>query len=150
MENSLQDFSLPIIVIPSNKPSQVAVVSAFGMHMTRLRRRIAKETGEPIRTDKGGASRKLEELLQRARMNGAKQGPLVPVEALINVERDEWIWQVVDKRVLDALSHRLIFQSDNGSRREILMTMGLETAMDAASCIVELDGGCVLIETLDP
>ena len=114
--------------------------------MTRLRRRIAKETGEPIRTDKGGASRKLEELLQRARMNGAKQGPLVPVEALINVERDEWVWQVVDKRVLDALSHRLIFQSDNGSRREILMTMGLETAMDAASCIVELDGGCVLID----
>ena len=118
--------------------------------MTRLRRRIAKETGEPIRTDKGGASRKLEELLQRARMNGAKQGPLVPVEALIHVERDECVWQVVDKRVLDALSHRLIFQSDNGSRREILMTMGLETAMDAASCIVELDGGCVLIETLDP
>ena len=34
--------------------------------MTRLRRRIAKETGEPIRTDKGGASRKLEELLQKA------------------------------------------------------------------------------------
>ena len=30
------------------------------------------------------------------------------------------------------------------------MTMGLETAMDAASCIVELDGGCVLIESLDP
>lgn len=118
--------------------------------MTRLRRRIARETGEPIRTDKGGASRKLEELLQRARINGAKQGPLVPVEALINVERDEWIWQVVDKRVLNALSHRLIFQSDNGSRREILMTMGLETAMDAASCIVELDGGCVLIESLDP
>ena len=117
--------------------------------MTRLRRRIAKETGDPIRTDKGGASRKLAELLKRARTNGAKQGPLVPVEALINVERDEWIWQVVDKRVLDALSHRLIFQSDNGARREILMTMGLETAMDAASCIVELDGGCVLIDTLD-
>jgi hypothetical protein len=59
--------------------------------MTRLRRRIAKETGDPIRTDKGGASRKLAELLKRARTNGAKQGPLVPVEALINVERDEWI-----------------------------------------------------------
>ena len=118
--------------------------------MTRLRRRIAKETGDPIRTDKGGASRKLAELMKRARTNGVKQGPLVPVEALINVERDEWVWQSVDKPVLDALSHRQIFQSDNGSRREILMTMGLETAMDAASCIVELDGGCVLIETLDP
>ena len=138
------------MVIPSNKPSRVAVVSVFGMHMTRLRRRIAKETEDPTRTDKGGASRKLADLMKRARTNGSKQGPLVPVEALINVEKDEWVWQVVDKRVLDALSHRLIFQSDNGSRREILMTMGLETAMDAASCIVELDGGCVLIETLDP
>ena len=138
------------MVIPSNKPSTVAVVSVFGMHMTRLRRRIAKETEDPTRTDKGGDSRKLAELMKRARTNGSKQGPLVPVEALINVEKDEWVWQVVDKRVLDALSHRLIFQSDNGSRREILMTMGLETAMDAASCIVELDGGCVLIETLDP
>ena len=44
-----------------------------------------------------------------------------------------------------------LFQSDAGlRRREILMTEGLETAMGAASMIVELDGGCVLIETLEP
>ena len=48
------------------------------------------------------------------------------------------------------LSHRLVFQSEVGSRREILMTAGLETAVSAASKIVELDGGCVLIETLEP
>ena len=30
------------------------------------------------------------------------------------------------------------------------MTQNLNTAMDAASIIVELDGNCVLIETLEP
>ena len=48
------------------------------------------------------------------------------------------------------LSHRLVFESSAGKRREILMTAGIDAAMDAASKIVELDGGCVLIETLDP
>ena len=52
--------------------------------------------------------------------------------------------------MLDSLSHRLVFESDNGKRREILMTSCIDTAMSAASKIVELDGGCVLIETLEP
>jgi hypothetical protein len=43
-----------------------------------------------------------------------------------------------------------VFESNNGKRREILMTTSIDTAMSAASKIVELDGGCVLIETLDP
>ncbi|MDP6148787.1 MAG: hypothetical protein QF365_02300, partial [Candidatus Thalassarchaeaceae archaeon] len=75
---------------------------------------------------------------------------LAPVEALITVDENEWVWQVVDRSVLDLLSHRLIFQTSAGTRREILMTAGINAAMDAASKIVELDGGCVLIETLDP
>jgi len=75
---------------------------------------------------------------------------MVPIEALMTVSQDEWTWQVVDKDVLERLSHRLVFQSNGGLRREILMTDGLETAMGAASVIVELDGGCVLIETLEP
>ena len=74
----------------------------------------------------------------------------MPVEALVTIERDNWIWQIVDREVLDILSHRLVFESNNGKRREILMTACIDTAMNAASRIVELDGGCVLIETLDP
>ena len=81
---------------------------------------------------------------------GREQGPLVPVEALVTIERDSWIWQIVDREVLDSLSHRLVFESDNGKRREILMTSCIVSAMSAASKIVELDGGCVLIETLEP
>jgi hypothetical protein len=120
------------------------------MHMTGLRRRIAQRRTEPKTTDGRGATRKLVGLVERARQNGRKQGPLAPVEALITVARDEWVWQVVDRDILDSLSHRLGFQSSVGARREILMTAGIDAAMNAASKIVELDGGCVLIETLDP
>ena len=68
----------------------------------------------------------------------------------MTIERDSWIWQIVDREVLASLSHRLVFESDSGKRREILMTACIDTAMSAASKIVELDGGCVLIETLEP
>ena len=118
--------------------------------MAGLRRRIARSPTEPNRTDQREATRKLVGLVERARQNGSEQGPLVPVEALITVDREEWVWQVVDRAVLASLSHRLVFQSSAGTRREILMTAGLDAAMDAASRIVELEGGCVLIETLDP
>lgn len=118
--------------------------------MAGLRRRIARSPTEPNRTDQREATRKLVGLVERARQNGREQGPLAPVEALITVDEEEWVWQVVDRDVLDSLSHRLVFQSSAGTRREILMTAGIDAAMDAASRIVELDGGCVLIETLDP
>ncbi len=118
--------------------------------MTGLRRRIARSSGEPTKTDSKGATRKLVELVERARAVGREQGPLVPVEALVTIERDKWIGQIVDHEVLDILSHRLVFESNSGKRREILMTGCIDTAISAASRIVELDGGCVLIETLDP
>jgi len=118
--------------------------------MTGLRRRIARSPTEPNRTTNTEATQKLVGLVERARANGREQGPLVPVEALITVDREEWVWQVVDRNVLEALSHRLVFESSAGKRREILMTASIDAAMDAASKIVELDGGCVLIETLDP
>ena len=96
--------------------------------MTRFRRRIARTSEEPTKTDLNGATRKLVELVERARAVGREQGPLVPVEALVTIERDSWIWQIVDREVLDSLSHRLVFESDNGKRREILMTCLLYTS----------------------
>jgi len=123
-----------------------------GMHMTiyGFRRRISNEPSKQTKTDEIGAKVKLSNLLKRAKNTGKAQGPLVPIEALMTVSENEWIWQVVDRGVLDSLSHRLVFQSTGGQRREILMTESLETAIGAASMIVELDGGCVLIETLEP
>ena len=86
-----------------------------------------------MKTDLNGATRKLVELVERARAVGREQGPLVPVEALVTIERDSWIWQIVDREGLDTLSHRLVFESNNGKRREILMTTSIDTAMSAAS-----------------
>ena len=118
--------------------------------MRTLRRRISRTAGERMSLDQSKSTRKLVELVERAQSNGLDQGPLTPVEALVTIEGEDWVWQIVDHEVLEMLSHRLIFQSDVGARREILMTAGLETAVSAASKIVELDGGCVLIETLEP
>ena len=114
------------------------------------RRRISNRASEPTKTDDIGTKMKLGDLVKRARDYGVSTGPLKPIEALMTVGHNEWTWQVVDREVLDKLSHRLVFQSDAGLRREILMTEGLDTAVGAASMIVELDGGCVLIETLEP
>ena len=118
--------------------------------MTKIRRRILRETKSPIKTDKIGAKIKLNNLVKWARENGSEQEPLTPIEALVTISKDEWIWQAVSTEMLDTMSHRLVFHSDGGLRREILMTQNLNTAMDAASIIVELDGNCVLIETLEP
>ena len=52
--------------------------------------------------------------------------------------------------MLEKLSHRLVLQTEDGRRRELFMTNGLDSAMDAASRIVEFNNGVVLIETLDP
>jgi hypothetical protein len=119
------------------------------MHVMRLSRRIAKNKEKPIQTDIFGATKKLIELVDRARNNSLSQGPLVPIQALVTIENDEWTWQTVNREVLENLSHRLVFQTPNGNRREILMTSSMDNAMDAASMIVELDGGCVLIESLE-
>jgi len=56
----------------------------------------------------------------------------------------------VDRKVLEQLSHRLVLQTEDGRRRELFMTNGIDSAMDAASRIVEFNNGVVLIETLDP
>ena len=110
-------------------------------------RRYAKET-EIRKTDAVETARKLTELTERARRTGADQGPLVPVEALITIEADAWVWQTVDIAVLESL--RLVLQTEDGRRRELFMTNGIDAAMDAASRIVEFNNGVVLIESLDP
>ena len=120
--------------------------------MTKQRkpaRRYASES-ETKRTNAVQTAEKLTMLTERARRTGAAQGPLVPVEALMTIESDAWIWQTVDRNVLDQLTHRLVLQTEDGRRRELFMTNGIDSAMDAASRIVEFSNGVVLFETLDP
>jgi hypothetical protein len=124
----------------------------MGWDMTTQRkpaRRYADES-ETKRTNAVETAAKLTQLTERARRVGASQGPLVPVEALMTIETDAWVWQTVDRSVLELLSHRLVLQTEDGRRRELFMTKDLDSAMDAASRIVEFNNGVVLIETLDP
>jgi hypothetical protein len=124
----------------------------MGWDMTTQRKpaRRYAESSETKRTNAVETAAKLTELTERARRVGAEQGPLVPVEALMTIETDSWVWQTVDRKVLEQLSHRLVLQTEDGRRRELFMTKDLDSAMDAASRIVEFNNGVVLIETLDP
>jgi hypothetical protein len=124
----------------------------MGWDMTTQRKpaRRYAEFSETKRTNAVETAAKLTELTERARRVGAEQGPLVPVEALMTIETDSWVWQTVDRKVLEQLSHRLVLQTEDGRRRELFMTKDLDSAMDAASRIVEFNNGVVLIETLDP
>jgi hypothetical protein len=124
----------------------------MGWDMTTQRKPARRyvEASETKRTNAVETAAKLTELTERARRVGAEQGPLVPVEALMTIETDSWVWQTVDRKVLEQLSHRLVLQTEDGRRRELFMTKDLDSAMDAAGRIVEFNNGVVLIETLDP
>ena len=60
-------------------------------------RRYASES-EVKRTNAVETAAKLTQLTDRARRTGAAQGPLVPVEALMTIESDAWVWQTVDRK----------------------------------------------------
>ncbi len=115
----------------------------------RIGRRFARTSRQSV-TDEQQTTEKLRHLAERASASDSSQGLLVPVEALITVEAEGWVWQTVSKETLASLSHRLVLQTDDGRRRELFMTQSFDAAMDAASRIVEFQNGVVLIETLDP
>ena len=69
--------------------------------MRTLRRRISRNAGERVSLDQGKSARKLVELVERAQSNGLDQGPLTPVEALVTIEGEDWVWQIVDHEVLE-------------------------------------------------
>ncbi len=112
-------------------------------------RRYAQISEESV-TDASQTMEKLRHLTERAATAEATTNPLVPVEALITVEADGWVWQTVSKETLAELTHRLVLHTEDGRRRELFMTRDIDSAMDAASRIVEFQNGVVLIETLDP
>tara|TARA_B100001989_G_scaffold46717_1_gene29768 strand:- start:525 stop:896 length:372 start_codon:yes stop_codon:yes gene_type:complete len=113
-------------------------------------RRILRNSRRRVRTTPVKGRKKLEELVQRAKKASHLQTDLLPVEAIITVTEHEWIWQVVDKSMLSTLSHRIILDNPTLGRRELVMTSGIDAAVGVARTVTEIEGGCVLIETLDP
>lgn len=86
----------------------------------------------------------------RAKKASYSRNDLLPVEAIITVTEHEWIWQAVDRSLLNTLSHRIILDNPTLGRRELVMTSGIDAAVGVARTVTEIEGGCVLIETLDP
>ena len=120
------------------------------VHNRSESRRILRNSRRRVRTTPVKGRKKLEELVQRAKKASHLQTDLLPVEAIITVTEHEWIWQVVDKSMLSTLSHRIILDNPTLGRRELVMTSGIDAAVGVARTVTEIEGGCVLIETLDP
>ena len=120
------------------------------VHNRSESRRILRNSRRRVRTTPVKGRKKLEELVQRANKASHLQTDLLPVEAIITVTEHEWIWQVVDKSMLSTLSHRIILDNPTLGRRELVMTSGIDAAVGVARTVTEIEGGCVLIETLDP
>ncbi|MBA45826.1 MAG: hypothetical protein CMB31_04495 [Euryarchaeota archaeon] len=112
--------------------------------------RYSKGEQRVIRTDTNETVRKLRSLTERARLYGRAEGSLVPVEALVTIETEHWVWQTVDREPLSELTHRLVLQMRDGRRRELFMTHSLDAAVESASRIVEFHDGVVLVEALAP
>ena len=93
---------------------------------------------------------RFKEIHERALDSQVEQGPLVPVEAQLEVEEDDWIYQTVDEETLNELGHRVVLQTSAGTRKVLFETKNLNEAMDCAARIVEFSDGCVLVETIDP
>ena len=118
--------------------------------VSRRSSRYAKDEGRLIRTNTNETVRKLRSLTDRARLYGRAEGALVPVEALVTIETDHWVWRTVDRSTLSKLTHRLVLQMKDGRRRELFMTHTLDAAVESASRIVEFHDGVVLVEALAP
>ena len=129
-----------------NRTSALARANREAFHAARERAEKTREVfnaSHQVRDE-------LRTLQERAQGSQVDQGPLVPVEAELEVEDEEWIYQSVDDSTLEELSHRVVLKTDAGERRELFCTRTLDEAVNAASRIVEFSDGVVLIETFDP
>ena len=109
----------------------------------------ADQTSQKIEETKELRNR-FREIHERALDSQVEQGPLVPVDAQLEVEEDDWVYQTVDEETLRELSHRVVLQTSAGKRKVLFETKNLDEAMDCATRIVEFSDGCVLVETIDP
>ena len=147
-----------ILASISGKPLRVLKNSAECGHGCRMgcvhnrsgSRRIQQNSGRRIRTTPIKGKEKLETLVSRAKKATIGIPDILPVEAIITVTEHEWIWQVVDQTMLNTLSHRIILDNPTLGRRELVMTSGIDAAVGVARTVTEIEGGCVLIETLEP
>lgn len=115
----------------------------------RAARVRAEKTSQQI-DDAKELRTQFKDIHERAVESQVEQGPLVPVEAQMEVEDDDWVYQSIDEETLRELSHRVVLQTSAGKRKVLFETQNLTEAIDCAARIVEFSDGCVLVETVDP
>ena len=125
----------------ARKQNRVSPMARANREAFRAARERAQKTREVFNISHQVRD-ELRTLQDRAQDSQVGQGPLVPVDAEMEVEGDE--------DTLEELSHRVVLKTNAGERRELFCTRTLDEAVSAASRIVEFSDGVVLIETFDP
>jgi hypothetical protein len=84
-------------------------------------------------------------LIARTEANARAMGPSQPIEALIRIENDHWIFERADPAALAKARHRIVVHED-GAPLSLGGCTDMTTALDVARRMAENDGRVVLIE----
>ena len=91
--------------------------------------------------------RDLAPLIARTQEHGRAMGPATPIEALIRIEGDSWMFERADPMALAAARHRIVVHQD-GAPLSLGGCTDMPTALDVARRMAEVDGRVVLIQNL--
>jgi len=141
----MEDDSKPAV----KRQRRISTLAKANREAFKAARERADLTTQNIEETKELRNR-FKEIHERALDSQVEQGPLVPVEAQLEVEEDNWVYQTIDEETLKELGHRVVLQTSAGTRKVLFETKNLNEAMDCAARIVEFSDGCVLVETIDP
>ena len=83
-------------------------------------------------------------LMKRAMLMQSIKMKSEPMPALLTMEKDEWVWQMIKPEQMSDVSHRIVLQSDDPF--ELAHTSNFSVALTAANEIAEKYGKPVLIE----
>ena len=134
---------------PVKRQNRISPLARANKQAFKAARARAESTTEKIEATHEIRTR-FKDIHERAVESQVEQGPLVPVEAQMEVADDDWVYQSIDEDTLRELSHRVVLQTSAGKRKVLFETQNLNEAMDCAARIVEFSDGCVLVETVDP
>ncbi|MGB1463143.1 MAG: hypothetical protein ACPG8Q_06380, partial [Candidatus Poseidoniaceae archaeon] len=81
--------------------------------------------------------RDLAPLIARTQESGKAMGPATPIEALIRIEGDSWMFERADPSALAAARHRIVVH-ENGAPLSLGGCTDMSTALDVARKIQNL------------
>ncbi|MDP6098799.1 MAG: hypothetical protein QF566_01320 [Candidatus Thalassarchaeaceae archaeon] len=141
----MKDESEPAV----KRQTRISTLAKANREAFKAARTRAAKTTQNIEETREIRNR-FKDIHERALDSQVEQGPLVPVEAQLEVEEENWVYQTVDEEILNELGHRVVLHTSAGTRKVLFETKNLDEAIDCAARIVEFSDGCVLVETIDP